>query len=106
MLSMLKPVGRPNSSNLVEDVDARPLCEANHQVVEVSLATSSLSDKHPQRQYTMSVSALSASESVAPQTGGVPRSDLGRLPLPPKWSQSILMMASISAVRVMIAKKR
>ena len=88
---MIKPVGRPNSSNLVEDVDARPLCEANHQVVEVSLATSSLSDKHPQRQYTMSVSALSASESVAPQTGGVPRSDLGRLPLPPEYMVTIYL---------------
>ena len=34
---MIKPVGGPNSSDLVKDIDARPLCEANHQVVVVSL---------------------------------------------------------------------
>ena len=34
---MIKPVGGPNSSDLVKDIDARPLCEANHQVIVVSL---------------------------------------------------------------------
>ena len=73
-LDSIAPVGGPNSWNLVEDVVARPLGEAHHQVVEVSLKIVAI---------VLNIGMHSIISS-SPQTGAAPRSDLGTPPFPPE----------------------